>query len=253
MKTVKIKQKLTDISVYRFTELVFRSLLFLAAVVMYILNKLKTSRPLPDVLGNSPLVLMMIWFVFMFEMTLRFIPSSMESIGCQKQFARHYVPTEDRSPVPKTARTTFLVAASWVLLNGIIGVLYFAKVIDRGVLMLICLAYSVCDMVCILFFCPFQTWMMKNKCCVTCRIYNWDYAMMFTPLVFIPNVYSLTLLAMALALLVKWEITFHTHPERFFESKNACLSCENCKEKLCSHKTQLRQYLKKYRRLLRKQ
>jgi len=253
MKTEKIRQKLTDISVYRFTELTFRSLLFLAAAVIYIWNRIRGERSLTDVLGNSPLVLMLVWFVFMFEMILRFIPSGVESRGCQKQFAGHFVPTGDTSPAPKTAKTTFLAAASWLALNGIIGVLYFTKVIDRGILLLVCLAYSVCDMICILFFCPFQTWILKNKCCVTCRIYNWDYAMMFTPLVFIPNVYSVTLLAMALALLVKWEIAYHTHPERFFESKNAALRCENCTEKLCAHKTQLQQYLKRYRRLLRKQ
>ena len=58
-------------------------------------------------------------------------------------------------------------------------------IIDEGVLWLVCLFYGVCDMICILFFCPFQSWFLKNKCCCTCRIYNWDYAMMFTPLFFI--------------------------------------------------------------------
>jgi len=41
-------------------------------------------------------------------------------------------------------------------------------------------------------------------------------------------------------LLVEWEITYHAHPERFFDETNAALRCANCKEKLCSHKKQLR-------------
>ena len=35
--------------------------------------------------------------------------------------------------------------------------------------------------ICILFYCPFQMWFLKNRCCVNCRIYNWDYAFLFTP------------------------------------------------------------------------
>ena len=66
--------------------------------------------------------------------------------------------------------------------NGIFGALHLAGVLDDGIMILLCSVYSVCDIICILFFCPFQTWFMKNKCCSSCRIYNWDYAMMFTPL-----------------------------------------------------------------------
>ena len=94
-------------------------------------------------------------------------------------------------------------------------------------------------MICILFFCPFQTWFMKNRCCAVCRIYNWDFAMMFTPYLFIPNGYTWSLLGMSLLLLIRWEITVHRHPERFAENTNAALSCKNCEEKLCHHKKQL--------------
>ena len=100
-------------------------------------------------------------------------------------------------------------------------------------------AYAVCDMICILFFCPFQTWFLKNKCCSACRIYNWDYAMMFTPLFFVRAAYSWSLFALSLVLLLRWEITFYRHPEWFSERTNAYLHCANCKEKLCTHKTQL--------------
>ena len=79
---------------------------------------------------------------------------------------------------------------------------------------------------------------MKNKCCSACRIYNWDYAMMFTPLFFIPRHYSWSLLALSVALLIRWEITFYLHPERFSEKTNDYLRCANCTEKLCAHKKQ---------------
>ena len=93
--------------------------------------------------------------------------------------------------------------------------------------------------ICILFFCPFQTWFMKNKCCGSCRIYNWDYAMMFTPLFFVRENYAWSLLVLSIALLVRWEVTFYLHPERFSENTNEYLMCRNCTERLCAHKTQL--------------
>jgi hypothetical protein len=94
-------------------------------------------------------------------------------------------------------------------------------------------------MICILFFCPFQTWFLKNKCCAACRIYNWDYAMMFTPLFFVRRDYAWSLLVLSVALLIRWEITFYRHPERFSENTNEYLQCKNCQERLCSHKKQL--------------
>ena len=93
--------------------------------------------------------------------------------------------------------------------------------------------------ICILFFCPFQTWFMKNKCCGSCRIYNWDYAMMFTPLFFVRENYAWSLLVLSSALLVRWEVTFYLHPERFSENTNEYLMCRNCTERLCAHKKQL--------------
>ncbi|MCR4946660.1 MAG: hypothetical protein K5929_06955 [Lachnospiraceae bacterium] len=115
-----------------------------------------------------------------------------------------------------------------------------AGILDDGIMILLCSAYSICDIICILFFCPFQTWFMKNKCCSTCRIYNWDYAMMFTPLFFIKKSYTWSLLVLSVALLIRWEVTFYMHPERFSDKTNDYLQCANCTEKLCAHKKQLK-------------
>ena len=71
--------------------------------------------------------------------------------------------------------------------------------------------------------------------------------MMFTPLVFIPHIYTYSLLGCALLLLLRWEITYRRHPERFSTATNKCLDCSRCEEKLCSHKTQLRSFIKKYK------
>ena len=243
-------KKLSKISALHYYKLFFRSALLLAALIIYIIDPVRFCAALLGRIPEGPFIFAIIGVVFTAEMILRFFPSSVESMGCQKQFKRNYIETGEPVPTSRTPLRTLAVAGAWLLLNGIIGALYFLGVIDAGILILISLAYSVCDMICILYFCPFQTWFLKNKCCGSCRIYNWDYAMMFTPLVFIPSVYTYSLLGIAVLLLIFWELLIILHPERFFEQTNACLSCANCKEKLCHHKRQLRHFLRANKELL---
>ena len=218
----------------------YRSALFVLLAVGYLRYRLRTGAPVTDWLAERPAIVIVTWAAFVFEMVLRFFPSRYESPGCQKQFARNYIKSgETRITIPDN-NAAVLVALIWIVFNGIFGALYMTEVLDEGIMLLLCAAYSVCDMVCILFFCPFETWFLKNKCCVACRIYNWDYAMMFTPLFFVRKAYTWSLLALSVALLVRWEITFYRHPERFSEQTNEYLRCANCTEKLCSHKKQLR-------------
>ena len=236
--------KLSRISKLHYFKLVVRSLMFLVALAVYIYKWWVGKDSLVRDPRFTVPVLAVIWVLFVVEMALRFFPSKLESMGCQKQFKRNYRPTGKEGVKLSSWKSTLAVAAAWFLLNGAIGGLYFLGVIEQGVLLLIALFYSVCDMICILFFCPFQTWFMKNKCCGSCRIYNWDYAMMFTPLVFVPSLYTYSLLFLSLALLLSWEIYIRRFPERFMEATNEALACRNCPEKLCAHKKQLQHFLR---------
>lgn len=239
-------KKPSKIFLMHYWKLIYRSLLFLAAVGLYIINRVKHPGTMFIEMDHLHIVLVIIWIVYAVEMLLRFIPSDFESMGCQKQFKKNYMPTNrEPSQVKLTSKGRVLaVLAAWIGLNGLIGILYYTGVIDAGILVLISLAYSVCDMICILFFCPFQTWFMKNRCCTTCRIYNWDFPMMFTPFIFIPSVYTWSLLAMAILLVIRWEVTVHKHPEYFSEVTNKNLSCAQCQEKLCHYKKQLRTFIR---------
>ena len=232
----KPKRRVTLVCGFHYVKLVYRALLLFAAVFLYVITRVKgMTLPtyFPTLLQWS---LLLIWVVYAAEMICRFFPSRLESPGCQKQFKRNYKPTGETQPTLPARKGTVTVALVWLALNAVIGVLYFTHIIDVGILLLVSLFYGVCDMICILFFCPFQMWFMKNRCCTTCRIYNWDFAMMFTPLLFIPHAYTWSLLAMSLIILLRWELTLRLRPERFAENTNACLSCKNCDEKLCLHK-----------------
>ena len=235
-KSHKPKRRVTLVCGFHYVKLVYRSLLFIAAILLYTVTRVGgTTLPayFPTLLQWG---LILIWLVYAAEMICRFFPSRLESPGCQKQFKRNFRPTGKTEPTLPARKGTVTVALVWLALNAVIGVLYFTHIIDVGILLLISLFYGVCDMICILFFCPFQMWFMKNRCCTVCRIYNWDFAMMFTPLLFIPHAYTWSLLAMSLTILLRWELTLLLRPERFAENTNACLSCKNCDEKLCLHK-----------------
>lgn len=241
------KMHLSKISLLHYYKLFFRSALFLLVAIVYIYDRLhNTSGKILDGVVRRPFLMLVVWLIFAIEMVLRYFPSKVESMGCQKQFQCNYLPAKSPQPIPPSKRGMLAAAGSWILLNGCIGVLYLTGIIDWGILLLIALAYSVCDMICILFFCPFQTWFIKNKCCGTCRIYNWDYAMMFTPLLFIPGWFTWSLAGLGFGLLIKWEVIHHRHPERFYEETNDNLSCAHCQEKLCSHKRQLRRLQKRF-------
>ena len=89
-------------------------------------------------------------------------------------------------------------------------------------MLLFTVLYYLCDVIRIVFYCPFQKLFMKNKCCVTCRIFAWGTIMTVTPLIFVPSVYSLEPCgAGARVCTVAWEVTYHRHPERFCEETNA--------------------------------
>ena len=239
------KRKLTPICALHYIKLFYRSALFILALVMYIISRIQNSGQLFQGYESERWVLVLIGLVYIVEMALRFFPSKLESMGCQKQFARNYKSTGEAKPSLQSWKRTLAVVIVWLALNGAIGLLYFTHLIDKGVLILISLAYGVCDMICILFFCPFQTWIMKNRCCTVCRIYNWDFAMMFTPLIFIPSAYTWTLLGMSLLLLLRWEFSLYKYPERFSDKTNACVNCNMCEEKLCHHKKQLKGFWEK--------
>ena len=235
----KTKIRLTAVSTWHYFRLVYRSLLFLILLAVYISYRIQQSRGITERLESRPVILGIIWLIFMVEMVFRFFPSRLESPGCQKQFAKNYIRSGRTDISIQENNATVLMALIWISFNAVFGALYMLGIFDEGIMVLIASAYSVCDMICILFFCPFQTWFLKNKCCSACRIYNWDYALMFTPLFFVRKLYAWSLLATSVILLFRWEITFFRFPERFSENTNDYLKYENCTEKLCSHKKQL--------------
>lgn len=86
----KRKIRLSKISALHYFKLFFRSFLLIAATVLYILNKINSTGSSFGGYENNNIILSVIWVVFVFEMILRFFPSRLESMGCQKQFKKYF-------------------------------------------------------------------------------------------------------------------------------------------------------------------
>ncbi|MBN1368958.1 MAG: hypothetical protein JW954_01815 [Dehalococcoidaceae bacterium] len=222
-------------------KLFVRSAVFIAALAIYMADKTIFIESIYGRVNSGTYLLGAIWIIFFVEMLFRFFPSKCESMGSQKQFARYFagngkLTTPAGNMKRKQFKLVIMVAATWIGLNAVVGGLYLTGVIDEGGLLIISMFYAVADIVCILFYCPFQSLIMKNRCCVNCRIYNWDFLMMFTPLLFIRSWYTFSLVAIAILLFIRWEVAYAIHPERFFEQTNKNLGCGRCQEKICAYK-----------------
>lgn len=238
----KNNEKMNNMTkVIRFNQfrLSYRFILFIIALLIYVYNLINNNHFEISFTSKYNVFLLIVWFVFVVEMVFRLFPSKLESPGSQKHFKRNYQKTGKTNIVIEDNHAVLLVGLLWLSLNVIFGCLKLLGILDDGFMFILFLFYSICDLICILFFCPFQTFFLKNKCCVQCRIYNWDYAMMLTPMFFVVNVYSWTLLFLSIVILFKWELTVYMYPERFSKNTNKYLFCINCSEKLCKSKKQL--------------
>ena len=189
-----------------------------------------------------------LWVILAASFALQLSPRSRVSRGCRKQFSATFERVETvvddfflRTKLKKLDLGATKVAIIWAIPNLIFAALYYKGIFSVPEMLLFTVLYYLCDVICIVFYCPFQKLFMKNKCCVTCRIFAWGTIMTVTPLIFVPSVYSCSLVALALVCTAAWEVTYHRHPERFCEETNAFLTCAACTDRLCVVKRALEQ------------
>ena len=186
----------------------------------------------------SPLHLL--WVIWMGDMVLQLIPTrQVMALGSQKQFGCWYRPAagwreeELAAYIRRSDRGANKVLVSWVAVTIILGVLRSTEVFGPEELLLTSVFFYVCDLICVVVWCPFRTFLMKNRCCTTCRIFNWDHMMMFVPFLFVPGFYGWTLLGLAVVVVAVWEVLWRRHPERLWEGSNQALRCANWTDRLC--------------------
>lgn len=201
--------------------------------IYFVLNGMNFFKTL------SPLHLL--WAIWVVDMFLQIVPiKNKVPVGSQKLFANHFRPIRDkinhealRSYIVATTKAAYKVFILWCLLIVGIGLLYYWGIIDKIALFMISVLFYVCDLICVLIWCPFRL-IMKNRCCTTCRIFNWDHLMMFSPLIFTNGFFTSSLLIMSVIAWLVWELCVMMYPERFWDHSNAALQCAECTDKLCT-------------------
>ncbi len=183
----------------------------------------------------------LLWLYWIVDMIRQLIPTNRAlALGSLKQFRHFYRPIKEklqhaqlRDIFRKGRVDSWKVLGIWTALVAGIGVLWAVGVLKEKELLLVSVAFFVLDLTFVLFWCPFRTWILKTRCCTTCRIFNWGHLMMFSPLLFIPGFFSATLFGLSAVVFLVWEARFLLYPERFFEETNEALRCANCADPLC--------------------
>lgn len=194
----------------------------------------------------SPLHIL--WIIWVIDMIHQLVPIKKHiPLGSQKLFKQRFQPIREkinykalREHIISTTKSAYKIFALWAVLILVLGILYHLEILSASYLFLISIIFYVCDLICVLIWCPFRL-ILKNRCCTTCRIFNWDHLMMFTPMLFINSFYSISLLVLAFAVWVVWEMCIMMYPERFWDQSNEALQCSKCTDKLCT------QYCRKLR------
>jgi len=185
-----------------------------------------------------------LWFMAILILIKRMIPSLNKKMSLGKIFARNFsgvgMDTDKKRQgfhkIKKKADSgAFRSALYWILLLLVMWMWRVSGILPDIWLYIIVLFFIFMDQFCISVFCPFQ-WLMRNKCCSTCRINNWGYCMAFSPLLFIPTFWTYSILFLSIVNLIIWEYLYFRYPERFSDIYNANLMCKNCRVE-CTRKS----------------
>ena len=238
VKTVKQSKMFTVYSL----RLVFRCLVFLFIAALYLFRRDVLVAFVAPGFFSSVGLREVLWIILMSGMLLHILPFKITMSGLKSRRFTYSEPPEgyeigDMYQYVQTMnKKAWQVILIWLLFNSVFALLYLLRVITEAEMLLLSCFYYLSDLICMLIYCPFQSHIMKNRCCVNCRIFAWGSWMMAVPLVFVPHVYARSLVAASVLVLVVWEYRFYKYPQRFWFGSNCLLQCGHCKEQLCRYK-----------------
>ena len=234
LKTSKTRQ------IY-FIRLSGRIVIFFVAILVYLFKPSVFDAANDWNFFNEFSLLHLLWLTWMVDMVIQLMPVKAHiSIGSQKIFETLFRPVKEKinykslkKHIKDTTKAAYKVMVIWVVLTALISTLHLYGIIDTGMMVLISTFFYVCDLICVLIWCPFRL-IIHNKCCTTCRIFNWDHLMMFLPILALNSFFSWSLVIFSFAIWLVWEICVFLYPERFWENSNMALKCTECTDKLCT-------------------
>lgn len=194
-------------------------------------------------------ILHVLWFIWMVDMLVQLVyVRNHVPLGSQKLFRQRYLPVRGgfdahglRDYIRRRTKSAYQVFIIYAIGIAALGLLKKVGILNDAAFLIICAFFYVCDLICVLIWCPFRIF-MKTRCCTECRIFNWDHLMMFSPLLFVGGFYAKSLVVMAAVVFILWEYRIMAYPERFWEGSNEALKCSSCTDKLCSQYCNKKRY-----------
>lgn len=241
IKCTHPKEPMSKIRRTYFARLVGRCVVLALSIVIYIIRPEWLNVLNEDYFFREFSPLHILWIIWVIDMICQLIPVKDHTpLGSQKIFKQRFKPIREKinyhalkEYVVSTTKAAYKIFIIWSVLILVLGVLYQYKILSASHLFLISVTFYVCDLICVLIWCPFRL-IMKNRCCTTCRIFNWDHLMMFTPLIYVGGFYATSLMVIAFLAWLVWELCVMLYPERFWEKTNLSLKCSECTDKLCT-------------------
>jgi|LGOV01.1.fsa_nt_gb hypothetical protein len=177
---------------------------------------------------------------FLVDSVIILLPKFNNMIYSSKMDKKKYIEVPNynqdklENQVKSNNKTAFMIFIIYFGIIVIFGLSYLSyDWFDRKFIYLIFFALNFSDYFCIVLWCPFQNLFLKNSCCNTCRISNWDRLMKFAILIFIPNFYTISIFVLAVIIFLYWEFQHFKNPQMFYQISNKNLWCINCDVKKC--------------------
>ncbi|QVK17815.1 hypothetical protein KHQ81_13385 [Mycoplasmatota bacterium] len=193
-------------------------------------------------LFNVVSIIHILWLFLVLEMIVLIIPKFNRYSYSGKHLLKHCLPETNYNQekldqfTNQNKKRALNSAIFWILLNAPFALLFFLGYLHPRFFYWLFFLYYFFDTVCINIFCIFHVYIVRNKCCNECRIYNWSNFMYCTPLLFMPNFWNYSLIFLSIIILIQWEVSVHFHPERFSSISNRTLQCKHCPHK-CRYNT----------------
>ena len=113
----------------------------------------------------------LLWLVWVIDTLQQIVPIKNKlPLGSMKLFSNRFRPIRDRinhealhNYIVTTTKSAYKVFLIWCVGLAVIGVLYYSGVLHPAELFLICAAFYVCDLICVLIWCPFRL-LMRTRC-----------------------------------------------------------------------------------------
>lgn len=176
-----------------------------------------------------------LWFGIVVFIIKKMFPEKNEKMASGKRWRKNFNKAEIKLELIKNLaflHTKKAYKSQWLYLVLIFGfyLVFIIFQLSFWWAIIFTLWAGIVDALCITIWCPYRNWLVKNKCCNNCRIFNWGYFMATSPLLIIPSFWTYSIVALTFAIFIQWEFLHLKFPERFYEVSNKNLQCGNCPE-----------------------